>query len=163
MRSAGVDTGIKPMTCYWRADYRGPARRVYWFATDLETPESGPLWRALLAYRQYRSRWSTPRDTANLVSSKTQRPRVHLPIIDLDIPHEYSPSSTPGRAHLYLDEAIPRWRWLLLMIGLRQGRVIDKGFFWWSLRRGANFVRLPGIKKLTNTKRAKSARSRLQE
>jgi len=33
------------------------------------------------------------------------------------------------------------------MFGLRVGKVIEKGTFAWSLRRGGNYVRKPGVGK----------------
>lgn len=86
------------------------------------------------------------RSNANLVSSVT-REGMQVPIIDLDYPHAYIPSASPGHGHLYLNVPISRWRWWVLMIGLRVGGVIEKGFFVWSLRRGGNFTRLPGAVK----------------
>ena len=43
-----------------------------------------------------------PPGTGNLISSMVEADR-HRPIIDLDIPHMYVPSSTTGHGHLYLD------------------------------------------------------------
>lgn len=98
-----------------------------------------------------------------MISSRTDQPGIHLPILDLDVEHRYERSTTEGHAHLYLDRPIPTWRWVILMWGLRVGKVSDKGFFAWSLRRRGNFVRLPSVRKLTNTKRRKAPHSRLQE
>lgn len=85
-------------------------------------------------------------EEANLYGSKLADGR-HAPIIDLDFPHRYVPSSTEGHAHLYLDVPVSRWRWIVLMWGLYMGGVIQKGYFWWSIRRGANFARTPWAKK----------------
>jgi hypothetical protein len=46
-------------------------------------------------------RFVAPRE-GNLVSSMVQ-PGFHRPVLDLDIPHMYVPSSTPGHGHLYLN------------------------------------------------------------
>lgn len=83
---------------------------------------------------------------ANLISSRLLNGR-HKPVLDMDFPHRYSPSTKLGHGHLYLDVELPYWRWLVLMIGLRVGGVIEGGFFWWSLRRGGNFVRPQGVRK----------------
>lgn len=82
----------------------------------------------------------------NVVGSKTLSGK-HKPIIDLDWNHKYVKSTANGHGHLYLNEPISTFRWLLLLIGLRAGKVIEPGFFIWSLRRGRNFARLPGIEK----------------
>lgn len=85
----------------------------------------------------------------NLILSKDRDTKQHLPIIDLDYSHRYIPSSTPGHGHLYLNRPISRWRWYALMIGLRIGRVIEPGNFWWSLRRGENCTRSEPLMKAT--------------
>jgi len=72
---------------------------------------------------------------------------LHGPILDLDFPHRYVPSTTPGHGHLYLNQPIRRWRQIVLLWGLYIGKVIEPGFFWWSLRRGGTFVRRPGVQK----------------
>ena len=124
------------------------ALRLHWQARTLEitTKSDRPLWRELLAYRLADDRCECSALTANLVSSRTTD-GTHLPVLDLDLPHQYVPSSRPGHAHLYLDVELGRLRWLLLMTVLYWCGIIDKGFFWWSLRRGANFVRVPGLYK----------------
>jgi len=122
--------------------------RILWRANDLtRVPKDEPFLLTLIKYRLREDRQEVIREQdANLVSSRTWDGR-HLPIIDLDLAHEYVPSNTPGHAHLYLNEEISTWRWCVLMIGLRAGKVLDKGAFVWGIRRGANFARLPGVPK----------------
>ena len=121
--------------------------RTYWFSKDLGIKDE-PIIPSLFRYRQSENREQVSRiaDGANLVSSKT-RGGKHLPIIDLDFPHRYFPSSTPGHGHLYLNRPISKWRWLVLMWALRYAKVLNRGGFLWSLRRGSNFARLPGYSK----------------
>jgi hypothetical protein len=83
---------------------------------------------------------------AQLVSSLTIDGK-HMPILDLDFPHSYVPSSTRGHAHLYLNVAIRPWRWRVLQVALWIAKVQEPGYSVWSLRRGANFVRLRGERK----------------
>jgi hypothetical protein len=83
---------------------------------------------------------------ANLISSRTDDGR-HMPILDLDFPHHFEESSTEGHTHLYIDVPMSRIRWSILMWALWQAGVIELGHFVWSIRRGANFVRLPGVAK----------------
>jgi hypothetical protein len=110
-----------------------------------------PMALSMLKYRQYEDRQPTDVD-ANVVSSHltAYRGGPHAPIIDLDFPHIYVPSTTPGHGHLYLNRPIPRWRMFIMLWGLYMGGVIEKGFFLWSLRRGGTFVRRPGVKKTTS-------------
>lgn len=56
------------------------------------------------------------------------------------------PSTTAGHAHLYLPP-IPRWKMWVLLAVLRICFIVEMGNFWWSIRRGATFVRKPGVQK----------------
>lgn len=56
------------------------------------------------------------------------------------------PSTSGGHSHLYLPP-VPRWKMWLLLTVLRMAFILEMGNFWWSLRRGGTFVRLPGIQK----------------
>lgn len=119
--------------------------RKTWRVDHLDIVDE-PMFLSLIKYRQYEDR--QPSDVeANVVSSHVVGTRHHAPILDLDFPHVYVPSTTPGHAHLYLDTPIPRWRLFILLWGLYVGGVIEKGNFWWSLRRGGTFVRRPGVQK----------------
>lgn len=121
--------------------------RTYWHADNLEIVRRKPILWEIITFRLHKSRYQVEtKELANLVSSKT-RTGKHLPIIDLDFPHKYVPSSTEGHGHLYLNRPISRWRWVVLLVGLKVGGALERGSFVWSLRRGANFVRLPGVEK----------------
>jgi len=87
-----------------------------------------------------------PLEESHMVCSRLPNGR-HMPVIDLDGPHQLVPSSTAGHSHLYLDNEIPWWRYVILLFALRQAGVIEKGFLWWSLSRGSTFARLPGVGK----------------
>jgi hypothetical protein len=142
-------------------------RRMKWWGFRLDVVTDEPFWKALLKYRAKKDReygwatWHQGNAEHSLVSSNVEAqdfPRAgdglykwkplsrQLPIIDLDKPHRYIPTSD-GHAHLYLETETSRWRWWLLMLGLYVSGNIEKGFFWWSLRRGGNFVRQPGAFK----------------
>lgn len=124
----------------------GSPSRTFWRSFDMGIVDEPMLW-AMLKYRQKKNRVRVPKEEANLISSLTGAGK-HLPVLDLDFPHRYVPSTTPGHGHLYLDaEELPRWRWWALMAGLYLGKQIEMGFFAWSLRRGANFVRTEEVKK----------------
>lgn len=139
--------------------------RTYWRAEDLAI-KNEPLIKSLIEYRQKKNRKqvrevsepgdSTPRwdPEPNLISSLTHDGK-QMPIIDMDFPHHYEASTSDGHSHLYVDIPMSRWRWFVLMCALRYTGVIELGFFVWSLRRGANFVRLPGVKKVDGAESVK--------
>jgi hypothetical protein len=120
--------------------------RTYYYVENLDRPFTyKSMWTALIFEKDRRGVVVEPED-ANLVSSRLKN-NMHSPVIDLDIPHALVPSTQPGHSHLYLGVEIPWWRYLILLAAMRQAGIIERGFFWWSLRRRATFVRLPWIKK----------------
>jgi hypothetical protein len=123
-------------------------KRTFWYAKDLGI-EDEPLILSLIKYRQKKNRVKVTHEEqyANLVSSITYDGKQR-PIIDLDFPHHIEPSSTPGHNHLYLDMDMSRWQWFWLMTALKFAGVIETGFYVWSIRRGGNFVRVPGTRKI---------------
>ena len=132
------------------------SKRTLWYAHSLAI-EDEPLMKTLLRYRQSRNRVRTSLihdeqsgqyGYANLVASITTDGK-QMPILDLDFPHHFEPSTTPGHSHLFLDVSMSKWRWFLLMSALAYAGVIEKPFYAWSLRRGGNFVRVPGTTKVT--------------
>lgn len=123
--------------------------RTYWRAEDLGI-ENRPLLFSLIEYRQKKNRhqtvpWSS-REQPNLISSLTTDGR-HMPIIDLDFDFHIEPSSTDGHVHLYFDKPISKTKFRVLMLALWYTGVVEMGYAVWALRRGANFVRLPHVKK----------------
>lgn len=138
-------------------------RRTLWHAKSLDI-EDEPLLLTLLKYRQHKNRRQVPRSyfglpqegNANLVSSITTDGR-QMPVLDLDFPHHFEPSSTPGHHHLYLDIPMAKWRWVVLMTGLVVSGVIEVPFYAWSMRRGGNFVRIPSHKKGTDAENQHSS------
>lgn len=123
-----------------------------WRAPDLGIVDE-PMFMSLVKYRAEEDRREAVGDDYNLVSSHVPGTRKHAPIIDLDFRHRYIRSTNEGHGHLYLDVPISRWRWLALMVGLYLGGAIEQGYFWWSLRRGGNFVRRPGVKKESSSEK----------
>jgi hypothetical protein len=128
--------------------------RTMWWCHDLSIKDE-PLIKSLWEYRQEENRFRTrlndkdPKASygfSNLISSITVDGR-QMPIIDMDFPHHVVPSTTPGHTHLYIDVPMNKVRWICLMVALRLAGVIETGFFVWSLRRGGNFVRIPGTEK----------------
>jgi len=123
-------------------------QRTLWHGYRLDYVASEPLWVSLLKYSHKKDRRLGYGDDVNLIGSRTADwySRRHLPIIDLDTPHRYVETSE-GHAHLYLETPTKKWRLRVLLIGLYLTGNIEKGFFWWSMRRGATFVRPEWVKK----------------
>lgn len=89
-------------------------------------------------------------DEANLIGSRMQGSADHLPIIDLDVDHEYVPSSTEGHGHLYIrpEHPVP---WIKYERVLRA--MADAGMIGWAeyvraVDREGTFVRKPGKARL---------------
>lgn len=125
------------------------SNRTYWFAKTLDVVDE-PLVHALISYRMAEDRTRVDHIESgispNLVSSKTDDGK-HMPILDLDYSHFFVQSSTDSHHHLYLNTVMPTWKWVILMTALWISGVVEKEFFWWSLRRGGNFVRVPEVRK----------------
>lgn len=121
--------------------------RTYWRAKDFFITDE-PLMASLLKYRQAENRHRvTPGyESPNLISSITTDGK-QMPIIDMDFPHHFLPSTTPGHSHLYIDVKMSKLQWAILMWALYQAGVVELGYFVWSIRRGGNFMRLPGTHK----------------
>lgn len=118
--------------------------RIRWKADFLNIVDE-PMAASLIKYRMRKDRHPDP--DGNLVSSHLYGSKLHAPIIDLDFPHEYVRSSTDLHGHLYINVPMSRIRMFVMLAALRIAGVIEPGFFWWSLRRGATFVRPPGVEK----------------
>lgn len=86
-------------------------------------------------------------DEANLVSSQTDRLGIHMPVIDLDVPCRYVPSSTPGHGHLYIDVEMTEKQMLAILSALADAGVVEKGYLAASRARGMALVRKPGVFK----------------
>lgn len=120
-------------------------KRQRWHVDHLDVVDE-PMYKSLLRYRQYEDRQPTDED-ANVWSSHIVGSKLHAPILDLDFPHEYVPSTTEGHGHLYLNVPVKRWRMMVMLWGLYVGGAIEYGHLVWSLRRGGTFMRLPEVKK----------------
>lgn len=116
--------------------------RTFWYAPSLRI-KNEPLLKSLIQYRIDEDRWPVvDLHDANLMSSLTEDGK-HMPIIDLDFPHKYEESTTPGHGHLYLNVKMSRFKLFVLMWALYFTGVIELGHFVWTIRRGASFVRFP--------------------
>lgn len=122
------------------------SNRTFWYAPKL-TIKDEPLIKSLITYRQDEDRWQVvdPSD-ANLISSLTDA-GTHMPILDLDFPHHFVESTTEGHTHLFIDVEMSRFKLTVLMFALWYAGVVEMGHAVWTIRRGASFVRLPGLAK----------------
>jgi hypothetical protein len=87
-------------------------------------------------------------EDANVIASRIGGGRDHFPVLDLDIPHWYVQSSTPGHAHLILGVRVTRDGYDKLLTALERAGIIQYGFA--ESGRRSEFgttVRLPWIKK----------------
>jgi hypothetical protein len=71
----------------------------------------------------------------------------HLPVLDLDYDAHLEPSTTPGHFHLYLDHHVEHDKYMKLLDALADCGLIEWGYAKASRKRGATFVRVPGVVK----------------
>lgn len=71
----------------------------------------------------------------------------HTVMLDLDVPVRLVPSSTTGHWHLYIDVAMPWWRYRRLLRALKTAGIIEPGYYSVSVARKHTALRLPWVKK----------------
>jgi len=85
---------------------------------------------------------------ATLVSSKVLGvDNQHMPVLDIDYRAALVESSTPGHYHLYLNQQLEWNDYKKLLKCMERCGLLQPGFVKNSIRRGASFTRLPGVKK----------------
>lgn len=89
---------------------------------------------------------------ANLVSSRAYKDEEgtvwHKPILDLDLPSKYIPSSTPGHGHLYIDKLLPEEQYRKLIDVLVECGILQEGIKIHQMdAEGMTAARLPGLVK----------------
>jgi hypothetical protein len=82
-----------------------------------------------------------------VTSALHQSGLLHAPVIDLDIEHEYYPTSTPGHAALLLNVSLTPAQHDLLLDTLLECGIIQKGFREAARKRGYASMRPPWVKK----------------
>lgn len=87
-----------------------------------------------------------PPEDSNLVSSLTTS-GMHKPIIDLDIPHVYVPSSTDGHGHLYLNVAMSHSDFETLLVTLNHYGIVGEGSVHQLRATGVALARTPDVRK----------------
>jgi hypothetical protein len=68
-------------------------------------------------------------------------------VLDLDLPAQLIPSSTPGHFHLYLDVELSHSTYMDLLTALAAAGIIERGYADASRERGYTAVRLPWVRK----------------
>ena len=87
-------------------------------------------------------------EAAQVITSRTAADhRKHKLIIDLDMPAQLIPSSTPGHFHLYVDHEMPWSVYAKLLVALGDAGILEPGYVRASLERELTSVRLPWVKK----------------
>lgn len=68
----------------------------------------------------------------------------HAPAIDIDgIEVRSIPSRTQGNYHLYIEKAMPWWKYRLLLRVLVLCGIVERSYYRASVRRRASFLRVP--------------------
>lgn len=88
-----------------------------------------------------------PEEEANLISSLSGSGMYHYPIIDLDVPHVYVPSSTNGHGHLYLNVAMRYSDYETLLVILERYGIVGQGSVDQLRACGVSLARKPDVKK----------------
>lgn len=71
----------------------------------------------------------------------------HKVLLDIDVPAQLVPSSTPGHSHLYIDKELTERQWRVLIEALDYAGIIEPGYANASLQRGYTALRLPWVRK----------------
>jgi hypothetical protein len=99
-------------------------------------------------YDEPSDRVEVPESEATLISSKIPgTDDEHGPVFDLDFPARLVPSSTEGHFHLYLERPISWRKFRLVLWAMWKAGLIEKGYYRNTVRRGAAYVRVPGVPK----------------
>jgi hypothetical protein len=92
-------------------------------------------------------RYTHDLDEATTVTSQLADTGLHRPVLDIDLPAQLIPSTTPGHYHLYLDVALPWRQYRELLETLAHCGIIQPGYASASIERGYTRVRLPWVAK----------------
>lgn len=147
-------------SCYIKAGQPTAGRNGRWTAKYVlddklaSTSEKGPVVDGFhLGFRKTWTTWEgerreAPVHEALVASSETHIQGVHRPVLDLDVPAQLVPSTTPGHHHLYIDVDMSWPTYKRLLRALAKAGVIEAGYAKASIHRGASFVRLPWVRKV---------------
>ncbi|AWY04876.1 hypothetical protein PBI_FLOOF_39 [Microbacterium phage Floof] len=79
---------------------------------------------------------------------------LHKIILDIDLPAQLIPSTTPGHFHLYIDKELPWHRLEPLLHALSDAGLVEEGYVGASVARQHTAARLPWVKKAKRSKEA---------
>jgi hypothetical protein len=90
-------------------------------------------------------------ETPNLVSSRSKEdPDVHYPVIDCDYPIAVVESRTPGHYHLFIEKALNKDQYEILLLALLECGLIGRGNFEQFNQSGATYARYSTYEKLVS-------------
>jgi hypothetical protein len=90
---------------------------------------------------------TTDAATANVITSQIAGTDLHKPVLDLDLPAQLLPSSTPGHFHLLIDKEMTCSVYVKLLVALMDAGLVEPGYVSASIERGHTAVRLPWVRK----------------
>jgi hypothetical protein len=88
---------------------------------------------------------------------------MHKPVLDIDVPVEIQPSSTPGHFHLAIDKEMTWQQYERLLDILVEVGIVEPGFAAASISRGYSAVRLPWVKKEDAGREAENLQELLED
>lgn len=123
--------------------------------TEKTPPLAGQMYQSVQNFDDYEAREgrynTTDIDAAQVITSRVaDKEKVHKLLLDIDIPAQLIPSSTPGHSHLYIDKEMSEEAWSTLLFALSSAGIIEPGYMRASISRGFTALRLPWIKKEDN-------------
>jgi hypothetical protein len=96
-------------------------------------------------------------DNATLVSSRTSD-GLHMPVIDIDRQCMLVPSSQDGNFHLYINVRMTEEEYMELLEVMTRVGIVQRGYWLYSQKRHASYVRYPGVTKYNEAERIKDAK-----
>jgi hypothetical protein len=91
---------------------------------------------------------TTDLDEATVITSEVAgKPGTHKIVLDIDLPAQLIPSSTPGHFHLYIDHEVDEGAFWPLLDALVDAGLVEPGYRGASQMRGFTAARLPWVRK----------------
>lgn len=88
-----------------------------------------------------------PSDGSPNVATSLTHQGWQAPVLDIDVPCTYVPSSTPGHGHLYIDHQMTLDQYRRLIEVMVEVGIVEKGILCSLEQRGFTCVRLPWVTK----------------
>ena len=100
-----------------------------------------------------------PSEADFLISRVPGKSGTHYPLIDLDVPHLYIPSSQEGHAHLLITKEVTSDQYWNLLDALAQCGIVEEGYAAASKAKNFAAIRLPWVKKTAEQIAASKAKN----